>query len=352
MTAAPVLAPVATSPADIAAGRRARARRRTVITAVLAALVVAVALVSLMVGNTFYGLDQIVRVMLGETVPGASFTVGELRLPRVALGILVGFGFGIAGVTFQTMLRNPLASPDIIGVSKGASAAAVLGIVLLGLDGIAVSLLALGGALATAVAIWLLSHRGGFAGTRLILIGIGLAAMLDSLVTYALSRAATWDLQTAMLWLTGSLNPASWERVQPVAATFLVLVPLLLILAGPLDVLRLGDDSAASLGVHVRRTRILAILAAVLLIALSTAAAGPIAFVALMAGPIAARIVGPGGSLLLPAGLVGTLLVLAGDLVGQHAFGDRLPVGVITGVVGAPYLIFLLVRANRSGGTL
>lgn len=352
MTIAPALDRIVADPAAVAAGRRTRARRRHAITAVLGAIVLAVALVSLMVGNTFYGLDQIARVILGETVPGASFTVGELRLPRVVLGILVGFAFGIAGVTFQTMLRNPLASPDIIGVSRGASAAAVLGIVVLGLDGIAVSFMALGGALLTATAIWLLSHRGGFAGTRLILIGIGLSAMLDSVVTYSLSRAATWDLQTAMLWLTGSLNPASWDRVQPIAATFAILIPLLLILAGPLDVLRLGDDSAASLGVHVTRTRVLAILAAVLLIALSTAAAGPIAFVALMSGPIAARIVGPGGSLLLPAGLVGTLLVLAGDLLGQHAFGDRLPVGVITGVLGAPYLIFLLVRANRSGGTL
>ncbi|MER7796818.1 iron chelate uptake ABC transporter family permease subunit [Microbacterium sp. NPDC096154] len=352
MTVAPALSQLAADPAAVAAGRRLRARRRTVITVVLAVLAATVAVVSLMVGNTFYGLDQVIRVILGETVPGASFTVGELRLPRVALGILVGFGFGIAGVTFQTMLRNPLASPDMIGISKGASAAAVLSIVVLGLDGIAVSLVALGGALATAIAIWLLSHRGGFAGTRLILIGIGLAAMLDSVITYALSRAATWDLQGAMLWLTGSLNPASWERVQPIAATFAVLVPLLLILGGPLDVLRLGDESAAALGVRVRRTRLLAILAAVLLVALSTAAAGPIAFVALMSGPIAARIVGPGGSLLLPAGLIGTLLVLVGDLVGQHAFGGRLPVGVITGVLGAPYLIFLLVRANRSGGTL
>src|SRR5687768_8691834 len=141
-----------------------------------------------MVGNTFHGPAEVMQVILGQTVPGASFTVGELRLPRAVLGLLAGFAFGIAGVTFQTMLRNPLASPDIIGINAGASAAAVFGIILLGLDDTAVSFMALAGALLTAGAIYLLSHRGGFAGARLILIGIGVAAMLQSVITYVLSK--------------------------------------------------------------------------------------------------------------------------------------------------------------------
>ena len=168
-----------------------------------------------MIGNTFYGPVDVIRVILGQTVPGASFTVGELRLPRATLGLLAGFAFGIAGVTFQTMLRNPLASPDIIGISSGASAAAVFGIVVLALDETAVSFLALGGALLTAAAIYLLSNRGGFAGTRLILIGIGVAAMLDSAITYVLSKAATWDLQTAMQWLTGASTARPGRSCSP-----------------------------------------------------------------------------------------------------------------------------------------
>lgn len=353
MSAATLVAPAerpATQP--VAAGRRRRNRRRTVITIVMVVAVVGVFAVSLMIGKSFYAPDEVLRVILGETVPGASFTVGELRLPRGVLAVLAGLAFGMAGVTFQTMLRNPLASPDIIGISSGASVAAVFGIVVLSLSETLVSVLAVFGALATAIAIYLLSNKGGFAGTRLILIGIGVAAMLDAAVTYVLSRAAAWDLQAAMRWLTGSLNGATWGSVLPLAIASVVLVPALLLKSRDLGMLRLGDDSAASLGVRVQGTRVVVIVAAVALLAFATAATGPIAFVAFMAGPIAARIVGPGGSLLLPAGLVGALLVQLSDLLGQFAFDSRYPVGVVTGVLGAPYLIYLLIRTNRSGGSL
>lgn len=336
----------------IIAGRRARHRRHAVATIVLGALLLALFALALMVGNTFYPLDAVVRVILGETVPGASFTVGELRLPRAVLAILAGIAFGMAGVSFQTLLRNPLASPDIIGISNGAGAAAVIGIIVLSLDGPLVSLMALGGALLTAGAIYLLSIRGGFAGTRLILIGIGVSLMLQSVISYVLSRAASWDIQTAMQWLTGSLNNASWERVAPLAIAALVLVPLLLAQGRALGAMQLGDDSASGLGVRVNTTRVLCILGAVALLAFATAATGPIAFVAFMAGPIAARLTGPGANLLLPSAFVGAVLVLGSDLLGQFAFGERYPVGVITGVLGAPYLIYLLVRTNRSGGSL
>jgi iron complex transport system permease protein len=344
------------SAATLIAGRTARLRQRALLTGGLAAAVLVVFVVSLMVGQTFYGLDKVVRVILGETVPGASFTVGELRLPRASLGLVTGICFGIAGVTFQTMLRNPLASPDIIGISSGASAAAVIGIVVFGLSETAVSFIALVAALVTAATIYLLANRRGFAGTRLILIGIGVAAMLDSVVTYVLSRAASWDLQMAMQWLTGSLNGATWSSVAPVAIACAVLVPVLLLNERHLSVLRFGDDSAAGEPLHshldVQRTRILLIVAAVALLAFATAAAGPIAFVAFMAGPIAARIVGPGASLAIPSGLIGALLVLVADLAGQFLFENRYPVGVITGVLGAPYLVYLLIRSNRSGGSI
>ena len=340
------------SAATLLAGRRSRVRRRALLTGGLALAVLAVFVVSLMVGNTFYGLDKVVRVLLGETVPGASFTVGDLRLPRASLALVSGLCFGIAGVTFQTMLRNPLASPDIIGISSGASAAAVIGIVVFSLSETAVSFVALAAALVTAALIYLLANRRGFAGMRLILIGIGVAAMLDSLVSYVLSRAASWDLQMAMQWLTGSVNGATWGGVAPVAIAAAVLIPVLLVNERYLDVLRLGDDSASALGVRVQSTRVLLIVSAVALLAFATAASGPIAFVAFMAGPIAARIVGPGASLALPSGLIGALLVLVADLVGQFAFDNRYPVGVITGVLGAPYLVYLLIRSNRSGGSI
>ncbi|MFS0895090.1 FecCD family ABC transporter permease [Microbacterium sp. 179-I 3D3 NHS] len=338
--------------AAVIAGRRARHRRHAVATIALAVLVFALFAVALMVGNTFYTPVEVVRVILGETVPGASFTVGELRLPRAVLAVLTGLAFGIAGVSFQTLLRNPLASPDIIGISNGAGAAAVFGIIVLSLNGPVVSVFALLGAVVTALVIYLLSIRGGFAGTRLILIGIGISAMLQSVISYLLSRAPNWDIQTAMQWLTGSLNNASWERVLPMAVAAAVIIPLMLSQGRALGAMQLGDDSAAGLGVRVTWTRLLFILGAVALLAFATAATGPIAFVAFMAGPIAARITGPGATLLLPSALVGAALVLAGDLIAQFALGARYPVGVVTGVLGAPYLIYLLIRTNRSGGSL
>ncbi|MBT2484372.1 MULTISPECIES: iron chelate uptake ABC transporter family permease subunit [unclassified Microbacterium] len=351
-TLAPAGKPSSAQVAAIIAGRRARHRRHATATIVLSILLLALFATALMVGNTFYSLDEVVRVIVGQTVPGASFTVGELRLPRAVLAVLTGLAFGIAGVSFQTLLRNPLASPDIIGISNGASAAAVIGIVVLSLNGPAVSVFALGGALVTAGAIYLLSIKSGFAGTRLILIGIGVAAMLQSVVSYVLSRAAAWDIQTAMQWIAGSLNNASWERVAPMAIAAVVIVPLMFAQGRALGAMQLGDDSASGLGVRVNRTRLLFMLGAVALLAFATAATGPIAFVAFMAGPIAARITGPGANLLAPSALVGAVLVLGADLIAQFAFGARYPVGVVTGVLGAPYLIYLLIRTNRSGGSL
>ena len=336
----------------VIAGRRARRRRRAIVTTILLASVVLAYALTLMVGNTFYGPRQVLQVIFGDAGSRATFTVGDLRLPRASLGLLTGFCFGVAGVTFQTMLRNPLASPDVIGISSGASAAAVVGIITFSLSETAVSLLALVGALVTAGLMYVLANRGGFAGARLILIGVGMAAMLQSVVAYVLSRAAAWDLQSAMQWLSGSLNGATWRRVVPLAIVTVVFSTALAIRGRDLGVLRLGDDSASALGVHVHRSRILLMLTAVVLLAFATAAAGPIAFIAFMAGPIAARMVGPGAALVLPAGLVGALLVLVSDLVGQNAFEHRYPVGVITGVLGAPYLLLLLVRINRSGGSL
>lgn len=338
--------------AAIFAGRRARHRRHATASVVLAVLLLALAAIALMVGNTFYTPGEVIRVILGDIVPGASFTVGELRLPRTVLAILAGFAFGIAGVSFQTLLRNPLASPDIIGITEGASAAAVVGIVVLGVSGPFVSVLALAGALITAIAIYLLANKGGFAGTRLILIGIGVAAMLQSVVSYVLSRAAEWDIQTAMRWLTGSLSNAAWEDIVPLAIASAVILPFLFAQAKALGMLQLGDDSASGLGVRVTATRLMFIIGAVSILAFATAATGPIAFVAFMSGPIAARITGPGANLLLPSALVGAVLVLGGDLIGQFAFDAHYPVGVITGVLGAPYLIYLLIRTNRSGGSL
>lgn len=316
----------------------------------LSLLLVALCVVSLLIGETNYSLRDVVNVLSGQIVPGASYAIGEIRLPRLALGVLVGVAFGLAGCVFQTMLRNQLASPDIIGISAGASATGVVAILVFRLPQTLVSLWALVGALAVATGIYLLSYRrGSFAGTRLILVGIGFTAILQSVVTFVLSRAAAWDLPTATRWLNGSLNGATWERVIPVMVVTIIVLPILVLQLRNLEMLRLGDDTAAALGVHVGRSREILIVGAVTLISVATAAAGPIAFVAFMSGPIAARLMRGGIFIPLVAAIVGAVLTVGADFIGQNLLGARYPVGVITGVLGAPFLIYLLIRSHRKG---
>ncbi|ELT48257.1 FecCD family ABC transporter permease [Brucella sp. ZJ1_1] len=336
----------------IARNRRSRTRKRNLVIGLLLVILVALFLLTLMLGQSFTPPKDVVRVLLGENVQGASFTVGKLRLPRAVLSVLAGLSFGLGGVAFQLMLRNSLASPDIIGISSGASAAAVFAIVVLSLNGPIVSIFAVVAGLAVALAVYGLSFRNGVAGTRLILVGIGVSAMLESVIAYILSNAPAWSLQEAMRWLTGSVNGARLDQMFPLLVALVVFGGLLLSRSRDLEALRLGDDSAAALGTNVGRTRIVIIIAAVGMIAFATAVSGPIAFVAFLSGPIAARVIGNNGSLLVPSALIGAILVLAGDYCGQFLLPGRYPVGVVTGVLGAPYLIYLIIRVNRSGASL
>lgn len=329
--------------------RHTRLRRRHLVIGLLGVCVAGLFALSLMLGQSFTPPGKVAEVLLGRDVPGASFTIGQLRLPRAVLAALAGAAFGIGGAAFQTMLRNPLASPDIIGINLGASAAAVFGIVVLGMGGVQVSALAVIAGLATALTIFGLSWRGGVAGTRLILVGIGVAAMLESFIAYTLSQAPAWEMVEAIRWLSGSVNGARLEQALPMLLALMLFGGLLLAHARDLETLTLGDDMAAALGVHVARTRITVMVAAVGLIAVTTAATGPIMFVAFLAAPIAARLTGYCGSTLVPAGLIGAVLVLAGDYIGQFVLPARLPVGVVTAALGAPYLIFLIIRTNRRG---
>ncbi|MDT1062252.1 iron ABC transporter permease [Paracoccus sp. CPCC 101403] len=332
--------------------RHHRARRWRGVVAGLVLLLLAVFALTLMLGQSFTPPGQVLRVLMGENVQGASFTVGHLRLPRAVLSVLTGMCFGLGGVAFQVMLRNPLASPDIIGISYGASAAAVFAIVMLGLDGSSVAVFAVVAGLVVSLLVYGLSFKNGVAGTRLILVGIGVAAMIESFIAYILSQAASWDLQEALRWLTGSVNGAQLGQAWPVLGALVVFGGLLLARGRDLEALRMGDDTAAALGVKVGVTRIVVIICAVGMISVSTAISGPIAFVAFLSGPIASRLIGPNGSILIPSALVGAALVLGGDYIGQFLLPHRYPVGIVTGALGAPYLLYLIVRVNRAGGSL
>ncbi|WP_246657738.1 FecCD family ABC transporter permease [Arthrobacter yangruifuii] len=317
--------------------------------AVLAGAVLALFAVYVLLGTYSFTIPDFFRILFGEQIPGATYILMESKLPRAVVGTLIGLGFGIAGAVFQTLLRNPLASPDIIGISYGASASAVCAIVLFGAAGTAVSAAALTGALLVALAIYLLSRRGGVAGYRLVLVGIGFAAVLQALVNFLLTRTDIRTASEALVWLNGSLNNSSWDRAAVLAGFLLVLLPAAAVLARTLRGLELGDDAAAGLGIRVERARLGLIVVAVGLAAAATAAAGPVAFIAFLSGPIARRLM-HGQASLLAAGLVGSCIVLAADFVGANLVpGVTLPVGVVTGALGAPFLLWLLVTSNRVG---
>lgn len=334
----------------IAGSRRRQSRKWRWMLSGMGAMLLLEFIATLMIGQTVTPFGDVLKVLLGETVPGASFAVGQLRLPRAVMALLAGASFGLGGAAFQTMLRNPLASPDIIGITSGASAAAVFAIVVLSMSGPAVSIFAIVSGLGVALAVYALSAKNGVAGPRLILVGIGVSAMLESMIAYVLARAPAFSLQEAMRWLTGSLNGAQLSQALPVAVSLMVFGGILLAKSRDLEAMRTGEDTATALGVSVGLTRILVIVSAVGLIATATAVTGPIAFVAFLAGPIAARSIGRRGSVLLPAALIGAALVLTGDFVGQFLLPGRYPVGVVTGALGAPYLIILIIRVNRNGG--
>lgn len=338
--------------ARVTNGRNNRSKRWKYVASLLCLLAVAAFSITLTLGQSFTPPQDVINVLLGENIPGASFVVGQLRLPRAIMSLLVGMSFGMAGVAFQVMLRNPLASPDIIGVSSGATAAAVFAIIVLHMDGTSVAFFSIAVGLLVALVVYGLSYQNGASGARLILVGIGVSAMIESFIVYLLSQAQAWDRQEAMRWLSGSVNSAQIHQALPLIISLLIFGGFLLSRTRDLEALRMGDDTAHALGVRVGMTRITVIVSAVGLIAVGVAITGPIAFVAFLSGPIAVRLVKNNGSLLIPSGLVGACLVMGGDYIGQFLLPSRYPVGVITGALGAPYLIYLIIRVNRKGGSL
>lgn len=320
---------------------------------VCAALVLAVFLLfcwGVAIGDYPVSFPDVVKALAGSGDPGTVLVVQELRLPRALTGLLVGVAFGISGALFQTMTRNPLASPDMIGLTEGAGTAVVAGIVLGWDGGLGIQTLGLLGALGTALLVYLLAWKNGATGYRIILVGIGVSWMCTSATDYLLARGRQFEAQAALGWLVGNLNGRTWSQVDILALTMVVLVPMALATGRWLRTLQLGDDVAAGLGTPVRTARLVLMLVGVGLIAFGTAAAGPVAFVALAAPQIAQRLAGTAWPPLVVSGLTGALVVLGSDLVAREVIpGTELPVGIVTGVVGAPVLLWLLIRTNRAG---
>ena len=334
------------------AGLSTRLDLRAVLVSLVLALIVGLGLAwSVSVGDFGIAFGDVVGELTGlGGAPKSEFIIRQLRLPRALTGLLVGAALGASGQIFQRMVRNPLASPDILGVSSGAAAAAVFAIVALAAATTTVTLFALGGSMAAVAAIYLLAIKQGVSSYRLVLIGIGITAMLDSVVAYLLTRAELFDAQRAAIWLTGSLNGRGWDYVAPLALSLAILLPIAMIVSRQLRALEMGDECAAGLGVGLRRSKLALTLAGAGLAAVATAAAGPVAFVALASPLIARGLAGRRCVGLVPAALVGAAVMVFGDLAARRLFAPtELPVGVITAIIGAPILLILLVRANKIG---
>jgi iron complex transport system permease protein len=329
---------------------RARRTRAVLTTVGLVVAVVVVAVLALRLGDYRMSTGQVLAVLVGRGEQVDVLVVRELRLPRLLLGLLVGLGLGAAGAVFQSVLRNPLASPDVIGITQGGSAGAVTALLLAGVTGPLLQLSALAGGLAVGLLLYAVAWRGGMAGHRFVLAGIGVAYLATSVVGYVFTRAQVQEAQTALQWLSGSLAQASWELDLQLAAALAVLLPLSALVGPRLQVLLLGDDTAAALGLRTERVRLLLVLLGIALASVATAAAGPVAFVALTAAPIARRLLGGGSSAVLASALVGAVLVAGSDVVAQHLLplAQAVPVGVVTGAVGGPYLIWLLATHRRT----
>jgi iron complex transport system permease protein len=336
-------------------GMPSPSRTAAVCLGALAVLVVAM-IAALSLGDVVLGPAEVLGALAGNADGGTTLIVVEFRLPRVLAGVLAGGCLAASGALLQALLRNPLASPDVVGVSHGAAAGAVIALA----TGIPAALVPVGvfaGALVTATALVLLAWRRGLDGERIVLVGIGLSALALTVVTWAVVTFPLTVAQQALLWTTGSLAGRNWSEVGVSAVAALVLLPLALIQLRRLAVLDLGDELARSLGLPPDRARLLLLVTAVVLAATGVALAGPVAFVALGVPHLARACSGPPrpgvpsvGVLLLGA-LLGGILVVSADLIAGSALPRPIPVGVVTATLGAPWFCWVLVRGARAERT-
>ncbi|MER5781692.1 iron chelate uptake ABC transporter family permease subunit [Streptomyces mobaraensis] len=333
-------------------------RPRTVLVPllILAALFLAV-LVDCGRGDIAIPVDRVAAALFGGGDEADRMVVTELRLPRAVTGALAGASLALAGAILQGLARNPLASPDILGVTAGSGVGAVAVIVLGGSYGgvggtvasVGLPAAAMAGGVLAAAAVYLLAVRRGLTGNRVLLVGVGIDAVLTSVLSWLLLKADIVDAGRALLWLNGSLNGASWDTLRPTLWTLAVLLPVALLLSFPFGALAFDDDTARGLGVRMTPTRAALLLTAVLLTAGATAATGPVAFVALACPQLALRLLRTGTPPLLASALTGAAVTVWADVLGRTAFGSvELPVGVLTAALGAPYLLYLLIRSGRA----
>ncbi|GAA5097825.1 iron chelate uptake ABC transporter family permease subunit [Microbacterium yannicii] len=325
---------------------RVRRRRGLVVASALVALLV-VAVVSLSIGDYPMTLDELWRTLWGGGDRAQAYVLFQVRAPRLVMALLVGASLGAAGALLQSLLRNPLASPDLLGISGGAGVAAVFAILVLGVTGPLLALAAFGGGIVVAAFLLLAGRHRADGGYRLILAGVGVAFLSVAITNFLMVRAQVELAQAALIWLTGSLASTPWWNVVTVLVVVIAATPAVVACARWLPLTQMGAPTAASLGVTSSRVRLVAVLTAVLLTAVTCAFVGPISFIALCAPAIARPLLGHGSVGIGTSAAIGAVLLSAADLVAQFALpGVSVPVGVVTGAVGAVFLLWLLATSK------
>ena len=328
--------------------------RVLVVTGVLAVLLAVSSVLALTSGSHPTSVTDVLATLAAPDQSELALIILEIRLPRILMAILVGAALGSAGLILQGLVRNPLASPDVIGITSGASAAAVLFLWLGGVTGTSLLLapVAMGGAFAVALGITALAWQGGISPARLVLVGVGLAAGLTAVTTLLLVLSPDATAMNAYIWLTGSLYASQWHDVTALTPWLMACWPLALIKLRHLDAQSMGEDMALGLGSALQGHRLLFLMLAVALAGSAVAYAGAVGFIGLIAPHMARQLVNSGHTGLLPiAALVGALILLYADWVGRVAFIPRdLPAGIFVAGIGAPFFVYLLYRLRRELG--
>lgn len=325
-------------------------RKSLVILCALAVLTFLVVLVSTGIGQVQISPLHVLQVMFGEGTKQETLIVETFRLPRTLLALLIGVALAVSGAILQGVLRNPLASPDVIGITGGASVAAVT--FLTAFEGWSIKWLpiaAMIGAGVVTLFVYLFSWKRGITPLRLVLVGVGVGAAMSALTTMLVVMSPVYLTAKAVVWMTGSVYGASWANVYTMLPWVLIFFVLAIFLSRSVNAQQMGDDVAKGIGNPVQRDRLLLLIVCVALAGSAVAAGGGIGFVGLLAPHIARKLVGPSMGMLIPvAGLVGALVVLVSDLIARTAFAPLdLPVGIFTASVGAPFFIYLLYK-NRN----
>lgn len=324
--------------------------RAALVTGALLALVVVLGVLAMQIGTVRLSFGEVLAAIVGGDAEARNVQiVTRIRLPRVTTAIACGAALGVSGAVFQSVSRNALGSPDVIGFTTGAATGAIVQIVAFQGGPTQVALGAVGGGIATALVVYLLAVKGGVTGGyRLILVGIGVGAVLGALNGLMLVLGDLDNAVSANLWLAGSLSARTWEHALGVLVGTALIVPIVAMLARPASLIEMGDDLARQLGVRVERTRVVMMLLAVLLAGLAVGAAGPIAFVALAAPQLVSRLTRSRGMPVISAAAMGACLLVAADILSQVLPIDAtIPIGRMTGIIGGIYLIWLLTRAKQ-----